>query len=126
MKTKFKLLKQLFIKIKQTNLNFKSDIYIPWEIIYNTLLIILFVKSDLLHGFYISPTINGTILFDYDNKDAREVICLFNICEKQFSFVCRDFDRLLDYSVDCENFNISNLNKRLFNFKTLFIDKNIL
>ena len=65
---KTKLLKQLLRKIKQTNLNRKSEINIPLREIWTTIKCILLIDSELLEDFYIAPIINGSILFDYNKK----------------------------------------------------------
>lgn len=66
---KIKLLKQLLLKIKQTNLNRNSEINIPLREIWSTIKCILLIDSGLLENFYIAPIINGSILFDYNKKN---------------------------------------------------------
>ena len=83
---KTKLLKQLLWKIKQTNLNRKTKINIPLIVIWSAIKCILLIDSELIEDFYIAPIINGSILFDYNNKNNNSY-CLFNFYGKQYSFV---------------------------------------
>lgn len=117
---KTKLLKQLLLKIKQTNLNRKSEINIPLREIWSTIKCILLIDSELLENFYITPTINGSILFDYNNKNNNSY-CLFNFYKKQYSFVAgRDLNYIgPDISENKIDFSISSLKNNLIKFKNL-------
>ena len=117
---KIKLLKQLLLKIKQTNLNRNSEINIPLREIWYTIKSILLIDSGLLENFYITPIINGSILFDYNNKNNHSY-CLFNFYGKQYSFVA---GRNLNYfepdiSETKIDFSISSLKNNLIKFKEL-------
>lgn len=107
-------------KIKQTNLNRKSEINIPLREIWTTIKCILLIDSELLEDFYIAPIINGSILFDYNNKNNYS-FCLFNLYGKQYSFVA---GRNLNYfepdiSETKIDFSISSLKNNLIKFKNL-------
>ena len=117
---KIKLLKQLLLKIKQTNLNRKSKINIPLREIWSTIKCILLIDSELLEDFYIKPTINGSILFDYNNKNNNSY-CLFNFYGKRYSFVAgRDLSYIgPDISENKIDFSISSLKNNLIKFKNL-------
>lgn len=117
---KTKLLKQLLWKIKQTNLNRKSKINIPLREIWTTIKCILLIDSELLEYFYITPTINGGILFDYDKKNNNSY-CLFNFYGKRYSFVAgRDLSNIgPDISENKIDFSISSLKNNLIKFKNL-------
>ena len=117
---KTKLLKQLLWKIKQTNLNRKSKINILLREIWTTIKCILLIDNELLEDFYITPTINGSILFDYDNKNNHSY-CLFNFYKKKYSFVAgRDLTYIdPDISENKIDFSISSLKNNLIKFKDL-------
>lgn len=117
---KIKLLKQLLLKIKQTNLNRKSKINIPLREIWSTIKCILLIDSELFEDFYITPTINGSILFDYNNKNNNSY-CLFNFYGKRYSFVAgRDLSNIgPDISENKIDFSISSLKNNLIKFKNL-------
>lgn len=108
-------------KIKQTNLNRKSEINIPLREIWTTIKCILLIDSELIEDFYIAPIINGSILFDYNNKNNNNSYCLFNFYGKQYSFVA---GRNLNYfepdiSETKIDFSISSLKNNLIKFKEL-------
>lgn len=107
-------------KIKQTNLNRKSKINIPLREIWTTIKCILLIDSELLEDFYITPTINGSVLFDYNNKNNNSY-CLFNFYGKRYSFVAgRDLSNIgPDISENKIDFSISSLKNNLIKFKNL-------
>lgn len=117
---KTKLLKQLLWKIKQTNLNRKTKINIPLRVIWSAIKCILLIDNELLEDFYIAPTINGNILFDYNNKNNYSY-CLFNFYGKQYSFVAgRDLKHFEpDISENKIDFSILSLKNNLIKFKNL-------
>lgn len=117
---KIKLLKQLLLKIKQTNLNRNSKINIPLREIWSTIKCILLIDSDLLENFYIIPMINCSILFDYNNKNNNSY-CLFNFYGKRYSFVAgRNLSYMgPDISENKIVFSISSLKNNLIKFKNL-------
>lgn len=107
-------------KIKQTNLNRKSEINIPLREIWTTIKCIVLIDSELLKDFYITPTINGSILFDYDKKNDNSY-CLFNFYGKRYSFVAGcDLNYIdPDISENKIDFSISSLKNNLIKFKEL-------
>lgn len=107
-------------KIKQTNLNRKSKINIPLREIWTTIKCILLIDSELFEDFYITPTINGSVLFDYNNKNNNSY-CLFNFYGKRYSFVAgRDLSNIgPDISENKIDFSISSLKNNLIKFKNL-------
>ena len=109
------------LKIKQTNLNRKSEINIPLREIWSTIKCILLIDSELLENFYITPTINGSVLFDYNNNKNNNSYCLFNFYKKQYSFVAgRDLNYIEpDISENKIVFSISSLKNNLIKFKNL-------
>lgn len=108
-------------KIKQTNLNRKSEINIPLREILTTIKCVLLIDSELLEDFYIAPSINGNILFDYNyNNKNNYSFCLFNFYGKKYNFVARR--DLKDFRPDISNnieFSISSLKNNLIKFKNL-------
>lgn len=114
MKIKFKKIKELYKIFKQTNLNEDSEICLKCKCIFNAILIILFVDSKHLQHFYIWPTFNGTIIFDYMNPNNRQLIFIFDVASKYFSLSHRDELNNINNMFDKQIFSIKNI-KNLIN-----------
>ena len=114
MKVKSKLIKRLFRVIQQTNFNSKSEIYIPFKTWFNVLKIILYIDSKLLDDFCIFPTINNTLLIDYNTTSYT--ICSFDIHKDEFS-MCSRKSNGVNILVDKEKLSIEAIEKYLDEFK---------
>lgn len=114
MKVKLNLVKRLFQVIQQTNFNSKSEIYIPFKTSFNVLKIILYIDSKLLEDFCIWPTMNNTLLIDYNT--VSYAICCFDIRKNEFSMCLRKSNGV-NILVDKEKFSIEAVEKYLDEFK---------
>lgn len=115
MKIKLKLLRNIFKKFYQTNLNVNSSINIPFKTWFNVLKIILFIDSKLLENFYIWTTINNTLLFDHNILSYA--ICSFDIHKDEFSLCLRKSNGSV-ILVDNEKFSIKTIEKYIDEFKS--------
>ena len=114
MKIKLKLLQNIFQKFCQTNLNANSRMSIPFKTWFNVLKIILFIDSKLLEDFCIFPTINNTLLIDYNTTSYA--ICSFDIHKDEFS-MCSRKSNGVNILVDKEKFSIEAIEKYLDEFE---------
>ena len=122
MKVKLLLLNRLWDKISQTNFNERSQIHIPFKMIWNMVKIILYVDSKLLDGFTIWPSLNGTLLLDY-TKNSKYV-CTFNISEDKFSVYYWDYalehSHIRSQAVDFADFSLETIEQHIKDFKTKY------
>lgn len=114
MKVKLLLLNRLWDKIEQTNFNERSQIHIPFKMIWNMVKIILFVDSSLLDGFTIWPSLNGTLLLDYTKNSS--LVCTFNISGDKFSVYYGEYWSCAN-TIDSREFSIKTIKQHIKDFK---------
>lgn len=86
--------------------------------------IILFVDSNLLDGFTIWPSLNGSLLLDY-TKNSK-LVCTFNILEDKFSMYygeyALEYSHIKSHKVDFREFSLETIEQHIKDFKTKYED----